>query len=72
MRPLVLGPLGGVVPRFGGVDGGGVPGGRGVEVLKYISLGEFEGSVEGFEGGVRHSVLPVVARVFIAESGVRR
>src|SRR5712672_288926 len=57
MRALMLGFLGGLVPRFGGVDGGRVPGSCGVEVLEDVPLREFEGSVEGFEGGVRLCIL---------------
>src|SRR5712672_450348 len=57
MRALMLGFLGGLVPRFGGVDGGRVPGSCGVEVLEDVPLREFEGSIEGFEGGVRRCIL---------------
>jgi hypothetical protein len=78
MRRLMLGSFGCVVPGVGGVDGGGVPGGCSVEVLKDVPFRELEGGGEDFEGGVsfegglRHCTSPVVVRVFIAVSGVRR
>src|SRR5712672_3177983 len=61
MAALRLDIFGGGVPGASGVDGCGVPRGLGVEVLEDVPLREFEGSIEGFEGGVRHCIFSGLA-----------